>query len=516
LWGPSAQHRYLGSRRWGTKMSGKRIVLTSDATMMSNYNGGVMLGFAAILPASMISERIFKWLFCPPVEAGADGSALLAPCGMRKVEAALLEAGFSRDEVIVAHPDRLGEAIGPDTEIVGIGHDDPMGKIAIREIEEMIRRGAPYNRTKFLELLGHPLIREHRPKVVIGGNGSWELRGEDAGVDHIYLGEGERTFPAICKRIIGGEDVPQEVEGEAVPGDEIPVNRGATVGGIVEIGRGCWRGCSFCSPTMRRPRNRPVSRILEDARVNLSAGQRDLILHSEDAFMYGSTGMVPEREILTDLFQRVKGLGPRTVDVSHMSLASVYHSQDLLAEISEVVGVGSDQRYMSAWIGIETGSPRLLAKHMKNKTKPAPLEAWPEMVRDCYGLFRDQSWLPVASLVLGLPGETATDVVATTELVESLKESVGLMLPLFFTPIGETRLGRARGFGRERATPEHWELVGTCLEYNLRHLKALHRYYSERMTAGPVQHLALRGTNILADYALKKYLRRMKRGEPPN
>jgi radical SAM superfamily enzyme YgiQ (UPF0313 family) len=497
-------------------MSGKRIVLTSDATMMSNYNGGVMLGFAAILPASMISERIFKWLFCPPVEAGADGSALLAPCGMRKVEAALLEAGFSPDEVIVAHPDHLDEAIGPDTEIVGIGHDDPMGKIAVREIEEMINRGAPYNRTKFLELLGHPLIREHRPKVVIGGNGSWELRGEDAGVDHIYLGEGERTFPSICKRIIGGEDVPREVEGEAVPGDEIPVNRGATVGGIVEIGRGCWRGCSFCSPTMRRTRSRPVSRILEDARVNLSAGQRDLILHSEDAFMYGSVGMVPEKEILLDLFRRVKGLGPRTVDVSHMSLASVYHSQDLLAEVSEVVGVGSDQRYMSAWIGIETGSPRLLAKHMKNKTKPAPLEAWPEMVRECYGLFRDRSWLPVASLVLGLPGETATDVVATTELVESLKESVGLMLPLFFTPIGETRLGKARGFGREEATPEHWELVGSCLEYNLRHLKALHSYYSERMTAGPVQHLALRGTNILADFALKKYLGRMKRGEPPN
>ncbi len=83
-------------------MSGKRIVLTSDATMMSNYNGGVMLGFAAILPASMISERIFRWLFCPPVEAGPDGSALLASCGMRKVEAALLEAGFSRDEVMVA------------------------------------------------------------------------------------------------------------------------------------------------------------------------------------------------------------------------------------------------------------------------------------------------------------------------------------------------------------------------------------------------------------------------------
>jgi radical SAM superfamily enzyme YgiQ (UPF0313 family) len=138
------------------------------------------------------------------------------------------------------------------------------------------------------------------------------------------------------------------------------------------------------------------------------------------------------------------------------------------------------------------------------------------MVRECYGLFRDRSWLPVASLVLGLPGETAADVVATTELVESLKESVGLMLPLFFTPIGEPRLGKARGFGRDEASPEHWELVGTCLEYNLRHLKALHGYYSERMTAGAGRHLALRGMNILADFALKKYLGRMKRGEPPN
>ncbi len=497
-------------------MSGKRIVLTSDATMMSNYNGGVMLGFAAILPASMISERIFRWLFCPPVEAAPDGSAILAPCGMRKVEAALLEAGFRRDEVIVAHPDHLDKAIGPDTEIVGITHDDPMGKIAIREIEEMIGRGAPYNRTKFLELVGHPLIKEHKPKVVIGGNGSWELRGEDVGVDLIYLGEGERTFPSICRKIVAGEDVGGEIEGEIVPGDEIPVNMGATVGGIVEIGRGCWRGCSFCSPTMRRPRHRPISNILKDAEVNIRAGQLDLILHSEDAFQYGSAGSEPNREMLLDLVRRVKDLGPRTVDVSHMSLASVYHHQDLLVEITEIVGIGTDQKYMSAWIGIETGSPRLLAKHMKNKTKPAPLEIWPEIVKECYGLFSDQSWLPVASLVLGLPGETEEDVVLTTELVESLKENVGLMLPLFFTPIGETRLGNARGFGKDRARPEHWELVGTCLEYNLRHLKSLHRYYSERMTAGLSQHLALRGINLLSDYALKKYLRRMKRGEPPN
>jgi hypothetical protein len=36
------------------------------------------------------------------------------------------------------------------------------------------------------------------------------------------------------------------------------------------------------------------------------------------------------------------------------------------------------------------------------------------------------------------------------------------------------------------------------------------------MTAGPIVHVALTGINLLADKVLNKYLKRMKRGEPPN
>ncbi|HEX7444837.1 MAG TPA: radical SAM protein, partial [Methanothrix sp.] len=86
------------------QMPGKRIVLTSDSTMMSSYHGGVMLGFAAIMPRAMLPDWIFQKFFCPSVSALEDGSAAIAPCGMRKVEAALLEAGFTREEVMVAHP----------------------------------------------------------------------------------------------------------------------------------------------------------------------------------------------------------------------------------------------------------------------------------------------------------------------------------------------------------------------------------------------------------------------------
>ncbi len=496
-------------------MTGKRIVLTSDATMMSSYHGGVMLGFAAIMPRAALPDWIFHKFFCPPVPAAKDGSAVIAPCGMRKVEAALLEAGFSREEVMVAHPHHLDRAIGADTRIVGITHDDPMGKIAVREIEDIIGRGPPFNRSKFLELLSSPLIKEHRPKVVLGGNGAWEVMGEKVGVDHIYLGEGENDFPEICRKIIAGEPVPRVIRGEAVLGEDIPANRGGTIGGIVEIGRGCWRGCAFCSPAMRTLRHRPLEKILEDVQVNLSCGQKDIILHSEDFFSYGYRGEPNQRKIL-ELVAAVKKLGPKTIDVSHLSLASVHQNQELLRRVSDTVGVGSSQNHMSAWIGIETGSCRILKMHMPNKARPAEIGSWPEVVQDCYRLFAEESWLPVASLVLGLPEETAEDVIKTTELVESLMEYTGLMLPLFFTTIADTKLGGRKGFSREDALPEHWQLVGLCLEYNLRHLKELHRLYRERMTAGPAVHAALKGINLMADLVLSKYMKRMKRGEPPN
>jgi len=494
-------------------MDGKKIILTSDRTMMSSYHGGVLLGFVSIMPQRVMPDLLFTKLFCPPVPAGPDGSATLAPCGMRKVEAALYDAGF---EVTVAHPDHLDKAIGPETKIVGITHDDPMGKIAVREIEEIINQGPPHNRSKFLALINHPLMKKYRPKVVVGGNGAWELLGEDVGVDHVYLGEGESDFPEICAKILSGEEVPHVIRGRAVQGEDIPVNRGPTIAGIVEVGRGCGRGCAFCSPTMRGIRHRPLEKILEDARINLHAGQRDLLLHSEDIFAYGSKGMKPDSEKVQRLIREIKALGPKTLDVSHLSIATVYQDQDLLRKVSEIAGIGSDQRYMSAWIGMETGSCRILSMHMPRKALPESPQSWTKMVQECYDLFSEESWLPVASLVLGLPGETAEDVRMTIDLVDSVKDHTGLILPLFFSPMAETKLGGGAGLNKERAMPEHWELVGLCLEYNLRHLKKLHSFYSERMTSGPAIHAALTAVNLLSDVALCKYLKRMKRGEPPN
>jgi hypothetical protein len=36
------------------------------------------------------------------------------------------------------------------------------------------------------------------------------------------------------------------------------------------------------------------------------------------------------------------------------------------------------------------------------------------------------------------------------------------------------------------------------------------------MTASPLEHAALTGINLMAEVVLNKYMKRMKRGEPPN
>jgi hypothetical protein len=92
------------------KAGGYKIVLTADRTLMSEYNGGIFLGFSACIPRGLIPDRFYFSLFCPSVPVNADGSAKYAPCGIRKTEAQLL-SNFSREEVIVAHPDHLHKVV---------------------------------------------------------------------------------------------------------------------------------------------------------------------------------------------------------------------------------------------------------------------------------------------------------------------------------------------------------------------------------------------------------------------
>ncbi|MBS7649326.1 hypothetical protein KEJ17_06775 [Candidatus Bathyarchaeota archaeon] len=264
---------------------GYPIVLTADRTLMSEYNGAIFLGFSACVPKGLVPDSLYFRLFCPPVEANEDGSAVVAPNGTRKIEAALLDYGFRREEVIVAHPEHLDKIIGPETRALGITENDPLGIGPATTTFTEIFGGKAYMAIKFRELLNHPAVRKYKPKVIVGGAGAWQLEDEnvrrDLGIDTVVIGEGEKVAGPLFEKAVNGEELPGIVYGEVVEEDSIPVIKGATIDGIIEIARGCGRGCDFCAPTLQRFRCLPIDHILKEVKVNLGAG-RQPILHAED------------------------------------------------------------------------------------------------------------------------------------------------------------------------------------------------------------------------------------------
>jgi hypothetical protein len=56
----------------GTKMPGKavssEILLTADRTLMSDYHGNEFLGFGTCAPPNVIPDKLYEWLFFPPIK----------------------------------------------------------------------------------------------------------------------------------------------------------------------------------------------------------------------------------------------------------------------------------------------------------------------------------------------------------------------------------------------------------------------------------------------------------------
>ena len=73
-----------------------------------------------------ITPRILFDFICNPIE-NIDGVAKYAPYGLRKVESSLIRDGYSREDVVVAHPDYVEKFIGPETQVVGTYEMDPLG-----------------------------------------------------------------------------------------------------------------------------------------------------------------------------------------------------------------------------------------------------------------------------------------------------------------------------------------------------------------------------------------------------
>ncbi|WP_456483824.1 B12-binding domain-containing radical SAM protein [Methanopyrus kandleri] len=471
------------------------VVLTMDRTLASNYRGGMFMGFSACVPKGIIPDWLYFSVFCPSVEYDEEtGEVKEAPLGIRRIEAQLRREGY---DVAVVHPDAVHKAIDEDTIAVGVSEIDPQGMGPATTTFTSFSGKPAYMKVCFEDLMER--IRELKDRygfgVFMGGPGAWQVAETFPrfGVDFLIMGEGEYVVGEVVRRIEEGDRGPEIVRGEPVAAEDIPTIVNPTTNGIVEVARGCGRGCKFCSPDMRELRSFPMSKILEDVDVNVRGGHEEILLHAEDVLRYKADGWRPNVEAVLELFSAVMNRpGVKRVSVSHVALSTVCQFDERLGEISEVAGVGELVPWMGAQVGVETGSPRLMAEHMPGKVAPYEVEEWPDVVEQAFGIMNDHGWVPCGTLILGLPGETEDDVMMTVELLDRLRDYKSFIVPLFFVPIGESRLSDHDFFTPEKLTEVHWEVILKCVDHDLKWLPELYEEYARANGHGPLVKLAIR------------------------
>ena len=444
-----------------------KIVLTADKTLMSEYNKNVFLGFVACAP-KFIPGWLYTKIFCPPVEE-EDGRVKYGHCGQRKIEASLLDNGFSEKDVAVVRPERLNRVVDNETKVLCITTHDPLGLGPASSTFSDLGGKEPFTSYYFRELITDPIIRKHNLYVIVGGSGAWQLTDErimaKLGIDCVVVGEGEITAVDLIEKALNGNRLPSVVEGEVVPLEEIPLIKNPTLNGLIEICRGCGRGCRFCNPTMLNFRCQTMEKILMEAKLNVDAGN-GIIFHAEDVLRYKAKGFVPDEKAVMNLFSEGKKL-TYNVGLSHFAYASVMAKPVLVEKIAELLEAGSKKYpFVSGQVGLETGSPRIVAKYMKGKAKPFKPEEWPEVITESHKLMSDNNWVPVDTLIVGLPGEKPEDVQKTVDLIHDLSEYKSLIVPLYFVPIGNLQ---GKGFFRTKHNlPKHWQLLAACINHTIK------------------------------------------------
>jgi radical SAM superfamily enzyme YgiQ (UPF0313 family) len=451
------------------------IVLTADRTLMANYT----LLFDGMMAASQTTTSppsIFGRLLMPRhgrSSHSSDFRAPVAPLGLRRMEAALLAGDFSTDDVVVASYEDLDLAIGPATKIIGISSGEPTGLGMNTSTMTSIAGGRIYPEAMFRRLIKkiHRLNRNVSAKIVLGGPGAWQLadnpqKRKELGIDHLVAGYAEENAAAIFRQLLQNEALPEVINGSWSPQVSIPPIRGASTMGVVEISRGCGLGCSFCTLARVPMVHLPPETILADARTNVEAGLSSIAVLSEDFFRYDATGLKANPKSLIALLRNLRDIPDiRLIQIDHANAVSIAQYDDEQLQTIHDLLVGSDTR-RSIWVnvGIETISGELLSAIGGScKMNREKAETWGEFTaRQLQRLCR-AGFFPLASMMIGLPGERDEHLQETLAWVRSLENERMAIFPVLYAPIDGNSPPDPQNL-----RPLHWKLIKACYRLNFR------------------------------------------------
>ncbi len=455
------------------------VVLVADRTLSGNYKV-LFEGIFATMQTSSTPAWLMKSLLSRKVPVDASGRAKLAPLGLRRVEAALADAGVcTPEQIAVASPESVGRVIGPQTRLVCVSSSDPLGEGMSNTTTAVFCGGELYTRrwTRKLMRTLEAGKEQYGYKVLFGGAGAWQLtRNEEArrqlGIDTVFEGYFEDQGPDLVARLLRGENPPEVVTETRHCLEKISPIRGGSIMGAVELSRGCGKGCRFCAMGRMGMAHLGVDAICSDIETNLSAGMANVVSTSEDFFRYGAKGMNVNFEAICELLgaiRRMESLGFMQVD--HANISSVLQlSRSQLVEIRRLMTWGRRSDALWVNLGAESANGELVARTGPAKILPFSAEDWETMILDAVHRLNESGFYPVVSLVLGLPGETPSDVARTSGLVDKLTQFRCAVFPVFHEPIHG---GRRFHVGLMRL--DQFELFQQCYQLNFSRIPEVFR-----------------------------------------
>jgi radical SAM superfamily enzyme YgiQ (UPF0313 family) len=512
-----------------------KVVLTADRTLMSPYRGISLASFFGCAPAidvnrdhnsfwyhifgNQVTPRMLFDFICNPIPH-SNGLANYAPYGLRKVEASLVRDGYSREDVVVAHPDHVEKFIGPGTEVIGTYEMDPLGMGPVTMTFTYGRKQMSfdefYSRDLHLRIKAAKERNGSNAKVVAGASGTWQynydpskieeyglygiVEGDLGGIGPEMDGAGGKFFDAL----INGEMETanpfkknkfkveikefnrdnQKYHGRFIhywdePSvEEIPTIINPSMHGMVEVMRGCGRGCKFCDVTLRPLRYYPVEKVQQEIKINMKyGGAKNAWVHSDDIFVYGmnprtTKNMQPNREALEELFKGIMATGIEHTNPTHGTLAGAIADERLIPNISNTIKASPDN-HIGIQCGFETGSIRLIGKYADRKLAPFKPSEWHWVVKKAVKTLNENYWVPAFTLIMGLDNnETAEDSWETIQLIHELEteqpNSKFTTTPLTFVPIGLLEKAQFYDIGNNMDAPKLGVMYKTW-QHNFRH-----------------------------------------------
>lgn len=478
-------------------MGSPKIVLTASNTEASEYKHSIWQQMlSATIPYKF--SKTFINQDSLQNESWPDGRAKYVPNGIRVVETLLLRE-YDEADVVTCYIENLEKFVGPETKVLAIHAHNPLGISYATDVYSKLAGDSlmPLNAHEFIRIVTHPVIKKYQPKIVVGGPGAWQLekadRLDEFKIDYLIDGEIERVFSDLFQRMMEGDPTLPRIikvpKSDQPTVDEIPVVRHRSTFGVLEITRGCGRGCQFCSPATKVGRSFPMEHILANARVNAEEGATEVMLASEDMFLYEQySNFTPNTDALINLFKSVKAIpGIETIQTSHITMAPVVKHPDLIERLTPHVVPYSHLHHDDSTdpnkciadpiIGLETGSARLFDTFMKGKAYPYKAHQWRDVILKGMEILNRNNWYPFCTFIIGLPGETDADTKESLNLLYDLRDAKGMFVPTWFVPLENTRMQKKESVKLIEMTDLQWEFFFTCWKYNMEFYGSAHSRY---------------------------------------